>query len=194
MEEISKKISAEGMKDFVKRLALASSRYKEKENAQKGLQRQIKKLKASALGRKTKDKIMGEFDILEKKINLVLEKEAEILAGRKGSSSYKSFKQEIEKNREEIDKIQDSITELKEIVVGLAQTKFGRETRIKKLEKKIKAHHTKKKALPSVSQKLEFLEKKYNAMKDDPRHSKSDLDRVKFRIDSLKLKATLSEF
>ncbi|MFH1641645.1 MAG: hypothetical protein ABIC04_01970 [Nanoarchaeota archaeon] len=194
MEDTSEKINTTGLRRYIKHLAIVSDKYREREDARDGLKKQIKKLTASSLGKKTKQHIMNEFRDLEKQVSIVLNKESEILRMKTEGVDYKNLMQEIGVNRKEIDEIKNSVVELNRKIDTLVDTKLGREVRIKKLEKRIKVSHKKKKELPVVSDKLMLLEKKYMQIKDDPKYTKEMLDKIKFKIDTLKVKTAISKF
>ena len=191
----SSQISASGLRKFLKHLAVVSSKYKDREEAKDKLKKHVTKLRSSVVGKKTKKKIMSEFEHLEKKISMVLQKEAEILRLRGGDvANYKALMSRISENSDRVKMIDKQFSELKDKVEKMHDIKLDRETRIKALEKRIERGNTKKQALPELSAKLQFLEQKYLEMKNSGKYSDGDLDKIKFKIDSLKVKAAVSKF
>ncbi|MFH2028252.1 MAG: hypothetical protein ABIJ08_03900 [Nanoarchaeota archaeon] len=189
------RINTSGLRRYLKHLALVSNRHHEREEAHDSLRKQIGKLKASALGKKTKVKIMAEFEELEDMISLVLEKEQAILDSETGNpQAYRKILKEIEDNRKEIMELNKVVTQQERKIKNFDIMKLERELRLKDLEKKIKSVHKKRKELPALSNKLMLLETKYNEMKDNPSYNRKDLHDIKFKIDSLKVKAAVSNF
>src|SRR3989338_5011785 len=138
-------IPPEGFRKFLRHLAMVCGKYKDRDDARDGLQNQIKKLKASSLGKKSKEKIMDEFKILESQVHEVLDKETEIM---KMGHGYPDVLREIEENRTEIDTIRDALAEIKQSL------------------------HT--------------------ILKRDPMRSRQRLEKIKYHIDTVKLKAAHS--
>ena len=164
-------IPPEGFRKFLRHLAMVCGKYKDRDDARDGLQNQIKKLKASSLGKKSKEKIMDEFKILESQVHEVLDKETEIM---KMGHGYPDVLREIEENRTEIDTIRDALAELKQSLHTIRH---------------------KKQKTPDINAlllRIKLVEQRYTILKRDPRRSRQRLEKIKYHIDTVKLKAAHS--
>ncbi len=156
--DITSKIHPSELRHFIRHVCLAGKELKEKEQARANLHNQIKKIRKISLGKKSKKMAIGkEIEELNKKINIVVQKEGSRLKPEtkdKRNDNYlkeqiKNLQQDLEitrqqrdeaitGNKEEIAGIVDSITQLKSKMHEVLKEKTERQDRIRELEKKVK--------------------------------------------------------
>jgi len=112
---------------------------------------------------------------------------------KKDSHLYDDLIDEIEKNKNRMEQLNSSLRDLKQDIKKFTQSKLSREERINRLEKKIKIGRNRK-GLDGLSRQLDFLESKYNELKNNPNIGSLQLTRLKTKIDSLKIKLACSQF
>ncbi len=152
-------------------LAKATKKFHDRENSKKKLAAQLKQLKK--ISTNTLQKHLTE---LEKRINETVRIENKIL---KSQSQEDHFHEEL-KNK---------INVLEGKLGKYMDTKDAREKRIKELEEKMtdKPQHKQEKIL-EVQEAIHGLEKTYEEAKKAKIYSKTDMERIKTRINALKSK------
>jgi len=180
------KVNPAGLSLFMRHLAAVTKKYDDRDKARESLGNHLRKLKKRSTSKDASD--------INNKIDFVLEKEMEILKLRKKDSHlYDDLIDEIEKNKNRMEQLNSSLRDLKQDIKKFTQSKLSREERINRLEKKIKIGRNRK-GLDGLSRQLDFLESKYNELKNNPNIGSLQLTRLKTKIDSLKIKLACSQF
>jgi len=175
----SETVNRGGMKEFLKRLAIVSTRNQNHKTEKQILKEKVRKLKDSSLGKKTKNKILGKFSDIEDKLSAILTQEQEIIEKEHlQDKAYNNLMREINKHNKQIESIDEEVAEMK--------------TKVKKTKKK--TTKKKKSSKNPYAEKLKVLEKTYNKLKRSKKYPKKELTKIKYQIDKLKIKAATSEF
>ncbi|MEA2038021.1 MAG: hypothetical protein U9O94_11035 [Nanoarchaeota archaeon] len=184
MEQNSQHLNPGRLKNFVKHVCVIAKKHKDREFARTDMYKQIQKIKKFSSKKKEMDQELKE---LNNKINLVLEKEAELLGYKQQNTTLsKELVQKVSENQSKIEQIFNSINNLNGRVKNYVDTKSEREKRIDELEKKIK-HQAKRKAVSPLRNKLETLEGKYIELKAKG----LDVSKIEEKIKELKVRLSL---
>ena len=191
------------LKAFIKGIVVAQNKIKEKEMAREELKEHISTVKKLAAAKKPSvEKLKRYVNEIEDKVNTVLQKEAKLLR----TSAYESktitelrkkvvqLEQELSTketqnknlakiNDESIKKLTTTIDSMQQNIKKYISDKTERERKMKELEEKIRG----KVELGDVREKIEMLEARYNELAQKGEHEGKDLERIRQRIDSLKL-------
>ena len=179
MEETSK-LDTNRLKSFVRHTCIIAKKHKDREEARSEMYKQMQRLKKFSSKKKEMDQELKELD---RKISLVLEKEAQLLGTtQQETTASKALMQQSMENKAKINQIYNSINELNERLRNYVQIKTERERKINDLEKKIRSKTKAKKDISSLKNKLKQLEAHYNKLKNKG----LDLSRVEEKIKTLK--------
>jgi len=132
------------------------------------------------------DEIKDQLAELKRKVSTILDNEFDAMdyKKREEESSIK-LREQLDENKQSLAELRLTVEEIKKEVETILDLKYTREKRIKVLENKIESHHKKTKPL---SKKLNELEQKYKKLKSNKQASGELLNKLKEKIDSLKLK------
>lgn len=182
MDEISKGIDTRKLKGFVRHVCVIAKKQQDREKAHIEMQKQMQRLKKFTSKKKEMDEELKE---LNRKVSLVLEKEAQLLGIEKGDSALSNeLMKGVSENKQKIDYMSDSINSLKESLDNYVHFKMERERKIDALEKKIRTKAKKKEGVSVLKKKLNTLESMYDNLKKKG----VDVSQVEGRIQYLKLK------
>lgn len=186
-------VNPKNLRRFLKHLANVSVKYKQKEKAKEDLEKHVEQLKADAMEKRSRKKIQEGFDKLNEKISTVLEKESEILSMRGADiAKVKDLMKKVEETESKMVQVENKCDELKQKIESINDIKIQREQRIIELEKKIQKSAKKREVIPGLSDKLAELEARFEKMKASGKYDISVLDKMKFKLDALRLKATIA--
>jgi len=182
MDESSQGIDPRRLKGFVRHVCVIAKKQKDRDKAHVEMQKQMQRLKRFSSKKKEMDEELRE---LNRKVSLVLEKEAQLLGIEKGESTASNeLMKGVSENKQKIDYMNDSINSLKESIDNYIKSKMEREKKIDALEKKIRAKSKKKEGVSLLKRKLKSLETMYDNLKKKG----VDVSKVEGRIQDLKLR------
>lgn len=181
MEDISK-LDPNRLKRFVRHVCLIAKKHKDRETARTEMYKQMQRLKKFSSKKKEMDEELKELD---RKISLVLEKDAQLLRTKQQeSTASKALVEQSMENKAKIEQMYNLINELNEKVKTYSKIKTERERKINELEKRIRAKAKTKRDISSLKNKLKALEATYNILKNKG----LDVSRVAEKIEDLKIR------
>ncbi len=148
----------------------AVKRVKQKEEAKEKLAEHVNKLKKVSRAKSYRKEIRE----LEKRLSDVMEKEEEIIRHHKTKESF---------NR----RLKEKINLLEKKLSKYIKSKGERDIRIRELEEKIKKRFVvEKREIEILEEQIMNIEKVYRKIAGEKTHTKSDLDRVRKKIESMR--------
>ncbi|MBU1004717.1 MAG: hypothetical protein KJ561_02730 [Nanoarchaeota archaeon] len=177
-----KGIDPDRLKRFVKHMCILAKKHRDREQARIDLKKQMERLKRFSSKKKEMDEELKE---LNRKVSLVLEKEAQLVGIKRGEHvASKQIMSLAVENKYRIGQINSSINEIKSRLQGYIEARTARERKIAALENKIKNKTKTKKGVLLLKSKLKKLEGIYNKLK-----KKGDnVSRLESRMKGLRLK------
>ncbi len=186
-------LSSHKMKKLIRHMCIVAKHYHDREKAKKSLALQFKKLKRS------KD-IERDLDLLNKKLNLLLQLETKIAGMGTPKEIPTSFvekvailEKELKLAQEERDMLRDENTKLKESVDTLTDLKQDIKAhkqkttiRVEKIEKHIDTHLQRKSTVDELHNKINLLEEAYKRISKSKKVSPKRLAAVKEKIKQYK--------
>ncbi|HZX44169.1 MAG TPA: hypothetical protein VFF28_00645 [Candidatus Nanoarchaeia archaeon] len=145
------------LKRFIKHACVIAKKQSDREKARKELQLQMQKLRKFA---SRKGDIEAELVELNKKINILFEKEVQLLGiEQKESVLTRELVNGVNTNKDKIKEIYSIVDNLQTKLDGWVKVKTQRERKIEELEHKIRHSHKENKAV--LAAKLNKLEQSY---------------------------------
>ena len=189
------KLSSHQLKRFVRHLCIVAKHYHGKENARKSLESQLKKIKKS-----TDSDI--NIELLNKKINMLLEKETKVaelgLTKSVPASVLKKIKfleEQLKLDQEERNKLTseneklknaiDSVSDLKGAVNEFAERKDVTEDRVKIIEKHVDKEYNEF-LINEMEEKIALLESSYKRISRDMSIDPSRIHKIGEKLKSYK--------
>jgi chromosome segregation ATPase len=187
-------ISSRQLKRFVKHLCRVSNRYHEREKAKKSVELHLKKIKKS-------DEVNDNISSLNKKINILLEKQSKVAElGLKKNASKEIQRQinlleeQLRLTQEERDNLLEENEELKKVLDGLAtssvdvdEEKSITEKKVEKVEKVVDKKY-KQAQIEELRDKIKLLEQNYKEISKDKSISPNRLFKIEEKIREYKQK------
>jgi len=196
MEQKPISINPVSLKRFTKHLCIISKKHSDREAAHEDLKNQLSKIKRISTNKKlTKTALKSEIKELEKKISLVLQKEAELYQfgkiERMMIQKLKDKIEELEQFREresskkdaELTSIKQALTNLQKKQDYIINLKTHGKTPIKEIETKTQ-EHSPEQDKEQIRKKIQELESRYASLKG--KYSEEDLAAIGDKIDDLK--------
>ena len=184
-------ISSHQLKRFVRHLSLVTKHYYERENAKKNLDSQLNKIKKTS-------NLDKDIELLNQKINLLLEKEtkvAELGLNKKMPSSIQKkialLEEQLELTETERDKLTKenidlrknigSLSKLKSSIENVDETKEKKDEIVRDLESNVDRKY-REFLLRELSQKISLLESNYKRISKDKSISPSRLYKIEEKL------------
>lgn len=176
------KLNQNSLKSFVRNLCVLAKKNQDSGKARIELRKRMESLKRFTSKKKEMDE---ELDQLHDMMDMVLEKESELLRIYRGDrESSKELSSNVTHNKDQISQIKESVEALKQRMEDYINVKTARDKKVMALEKKIKEKTKTSRDVSLLKRRLKDLEGMYAKLKKKG----VDVSRVEGKIDDLKLR------
>ena len=192
---MNSKISSNQLKRFVRHLSLVTKKYYEREKAKKSLDNHLNKIKKSS-------NLNKEMELLNKKINMLLEKETKVAELGLNKILPESIQKKVRlleeqlaltqserdkltSDNEELKKSVDSLSNLKSTFDDVDETKDETERRVQAIEDKVDNKY-REFLIRELDQKISLLESNYQRISKDKSISPNRLYKIEEKLKAYK--------